>query len=101
MGRPKAIHAHPQDITRQHPDAVPSIHIRTNIMNAKQKKKFIRDLCGSISREVISKVPVMPEEWNGHELRVLLANKFEVEARHAMTRGWRRCFDNQCMERNL
>lgn len=49
-------------------------------MNSSQKRVFIRDLCRSICREVLTQVPKMPPEWDGHELRVLLAERFNDSA---------------------
>lgn len=44
------------------------------------KRAFIRDLCGRIKREALSKVDQMPEQWDGHELRAYLADKFQDSA---------------------
>jgi hypothetical protein len=48
-------------------------------LNAKEKKKFIKDLTNSIRDELVAKVKDMPECWDGIELRLLLAKKFESE----------------------
>lgn len=40
------------------------------------KKKFIKELCDNIRDETIGKIPLMPPEWDGHELRVYLAEQF-------------------------
>jgi len=49
-------------------------------MNTKEKKDFIENLCISIASELTSKVEKMPENWDGFELRELLAEKFRSEA---------------------
>jgi hypothetical protein len=48
-------------------------------MNAKEKAEFIRNLTNSIRDELIGKTGQMPEEWDGHEIRELLAYKFTRE----------------------
>lgn len=45
-------------------------------MNAAMKKKIIRELIGNVQRDVLAKVPQMPEEWDGIEIRQYLADKF-------------------------
>jgi hypothetical protein len=45
-------------------------------MDAKEKEKFVRDLVGNVLETVIKAIPAMPEDWNGHELRQYLADKF-------------------------
>lgn len=76
-------------------------------MNQRQKKKFIRSLCESIHAELQSKVALMPEEWDGLELRELIADKFDRE-RHMSMPGRRKDyrrrlhdFTNEVITRNL
>lgn len=44
------------------------------------KRRFIRELCNRIRDEVSAKVPSMPTEWDGHELRIYLAERFADSA---------------------
>lgn len=44
-----------------------------------QKAKFVRQLCRSVEKSVIAQIPKMPDEWDGHELRELLAETFDRE----------------------
>lgn len=50
-------------------------------MNASEKIDFIQGLTASIASELIDKVNAgsIPEGWDGHELRQLLADKFAFE----------------------
>lgn len=50
-------------------------------MNQEQKIAFIQNLTSSIAVELIKKVQDgrIPENWDGHELRELLAEKFLAE----------------------
>jgi hypothetical protein len=40
------------------------------------KQKFIAELIDNVKREIITKVPQMPEEWDGIELRQYIADRF-------------------------
>lgn len=50
-------------------------------MNQEAKIAFIQNLTSSIAVELIKKVQDgrIPENWDGHELRELLADKFTAE----------------------
>lgn len=49
-------------------------------MNAAEKQLFIAMLCNRVRDSIIAKIERMPEEWDGHELRRLIADTFEHEA---------------------
>lgn len=49
-------------------------------MNAAEKQLFIATLCNSVRDSIIAKIERMPQEWDGHELRRLIADAFEHEA---------------------
>ncbi len=70
-------------------------------MDAGDKKLFIKNLCDSIRDELISKIPSMPDEWDGIELRQLLAKKFEAECWSTMQPKRLRAFRNEVLTRNL
>jgi hypothetical protein len=73
-------------------------------MNAAQKKSFIRDLCNCVKLETIARVKHMPEEWDGHELRALLAKSFEDLNSPLLrkdNRRRRKAFWNEVIVRNL
>jgi hypothetical protein len=59
-------------------------------VNKADKEKFVRSLCDSVRDDVLERVSVMPEEWNGIELRAYLAEKFSSESRLIHTQGYRR-----------
>jgi hypothetical protein len=50
------------------------------------QQRFVRSLCNSIRDELIQKIKdkKVPMEWNGHELRELLAEKFNFERTSTM-----------------
>lgn len=49
-------------------------------MNTIEKRRFVRELIANVQRDVLAKVPLMPEEWDGHELRRYIADKFDESA---------------------
>jgi hypothetical protein len=70
-------------------------------MDQADKKKFIANLCDSVRDELVAKVEDMPDNWDGHELRQLIASKFNREA-FDLIRGKRgRAFRNEILTRNL
>lgn len=71
-------------------------------MTLKQKKTFIRDLTKSIMAQVIVAAANMPEEWDGIEIRQLLADKFNQATHPRLLSGKRkRDYDNEVLVRNL
>jgi hypothetical protein len=53
-------------------------------MNRDAKEAFIVALICNVQADILAKVAQMPEDWDGHELRRYIADKF---AESAMTVG--------------
>jgi len=74
-------------------------------MTRDDKRRFIRSLTSSISRDLCAKVPQMPPEWDGHELRKLLAIAFAHQVFDGEMGSGRskrvRNFENERITRNL
>lgn len=75
-------------------------------MSARQKRAFIRELSDNIRDSLLEKVSNMPEEWDGHELRCLLAERHRQSASMSLIikepRGKRaRKFNNTVLIQNL
>ena len=51
-------------------------------MTKQDKKKFVRDLMKSLTLDIINKVEAMPDEWDGHELRMYIAERVDNEANY-------------------
>lgn len=53
-----------------------------NIYTKRGKKRFVRDLSHTIVQEIEKLIDAgkIPDAWDGHELRCLLANRFEDSA---------------------
>src|SRR3954466_1544620 len=62
------------------------------------KREFIRNLCNSVRDSLIKAVARMPNEWDGHELRELLAQTFDAERGDLLrtNRERMRAFKNTC-----
>ena len=54
------------------------------------KKRFIRQLAKSVTKEIIANIPKMPAEWDGAELRQYVADKYTDAAT-----GWGPMFGNR------
>lgn len=66
------------------------------------KARFTRDLCGSILSDVLADIRAgrIPAEWNGHQLRELLADKFDA-ARGNLDRKQLRAYRADKYSRNI
>lgn len=69
------------------------------------KRQFIGELCDNVRDDLLKLVPKMPEEWDGIELRSMIAKRFsEVSLGDAMKdhRSKRyRNYEAECLSRNL
>jgi hypothetical protein len=73
-------------------------------VNSIEKKNFIRNITDSVADELCIAADKMPEEWDGHELRAPLAEKFAFEVSTLMRdkRSRRvRDYKNEVLVRNL
>lgn len=53
-------------------------------MTPKEQEAFIRELCDNVRDSLLKRQ--YPETWDGHELRVLIAERFEQSARMSLIR---------------
>ena len=58
-------------------------------MKKKEKRFFIRQLSATIVKDALSKVEKMPENWDGHELRLYLADCFKAAVMSDCMKGKR------------
>ena len=56
-------------------------------MTQEEKITFVRELIDNVRDEIIAKVPNMPDEWDGHELRRFIADRFEEANMGLLARG--------------
>lgn len=52
-------------------------------MTREQQKLFVEELCNNIRDDLLKKIDEneIPDNWDGHELRVFVADRFEESAR--------------------
>ena len=73
-----------------HPLTVEDEVERSSMIRAKQRKAdnitFVHNLTNSVTQELVAKIEsgAIPDTWDGHELRQLLADKFVREASSLM-----------------
>jgi hypothetical protein len=78
-------------------------------MNAQAKQDFIREIIAHVQNDILAAVPNMPEEWDGHELRRFIADKFDHSAMTVGRKGFygrdyrqrTRAYRNEVLVRNL
>lgn len=65
---------------------------RTANMTRKQQLEFIRDLTRNITSDITAQIKAnrIPPEWDGHELRMLLAERAAQSGRMSMLSSNRR-----------
>lgn len=69
-------------------------------MTQQAKKEFVKDLTASILKKVLEALPRTPEDWDGHELRMLLADEFKASVYTVTTRR-KRAYVNAVAVNNL
>ena len=52
------------------------LNMRGTAMIHNEKEKFIIDLISSVTRDIVKRIGDMPVQWDGHELRRYIADKF-------------------------
>ena len=73
-------------------------------MTQKEQKTFVKNLTDSVRLEIISKIEGgrIPENWDGHELRQLISDKFERETTLKTSNKSRfKEYENEVIVKNL
>lgn len=72
-------------------------------MTRKEQERFVRDLTGRVQKTLLERLPKVPEEWDGIELRSWIADLFVEQALSPRRMGLKRHRDykNECLVRNL
>ena len=72
-------------------------------MMQNDKRVFVDDLCWSITNTIKENVAKMPEEWDGHELRQYIRDKYaELSTCGDGLKGKRlKAYKNEVIVRNL
>lgn len=72
-------------------------------MDAETQAKFVEELAGNVVRELVADIRAgkTPDNWNGIELRRLLAYRFKLAVVGDMSRSRLRDFNNTVVVNNL
>jgi len=71
-------------------------------MTTTQKREFIEELIQRVQRDLLERAPKLPEEWDGHELRQWVAERFDAQRGHGAMKGQRqRNYTNEILTRAL
>ncbi len=73
-------------------------------MSKEDAARFVAELVGSVQGSILGLIErgKLPEEWDGHELRQLLADWFANQVgRHVMTGKRLRAYKNDVLTGNL
>ena len=70
-------------------------------MTKKEQEEFVVDICDALKVLVLTKVPNMPETWDGYELRLYIADKAQELTRLEMSRKRMRDYNNTVIVSNL
>lgn len=67
-----------------------------------EKRRFVRELVGSVRRDLLKQIERVPESWDGIELRQYIADTFQAHA-YLLQRDKRRYRDyqNEKLVRNI
>lgn len=73
-------------------------------MTKAEQKQFTRELITNVTGNVLRALPRVPDNWDGHELRELIAQHFvrcSWTLHEKQNRARLRAFKNECLTRNL
>lgn len=46
-------------------------------MNKTQQRRFVRELIANVRKDLLRQLPLVPDTWDGHELRQWIADRFQ------------------------
>ena len=73
---------------------------RKRNMTKQEQSEFVMDLIDGVKAKILERIDKVPEDWNGVELRHLIADKFMEETR-PMTRTDKKNYNNAVITLNL
>ena len=66
-----------------------------------EKVRFVEELVENVKRDLIRYCEKWPEEWDGHELRRLVSQRFQSVVMGQMGRGRTQDYENEVIVRGL
>ena len=77
-------------------------------MNRREQRRFVKELTKAVTNQLLALIHrgSIPDTWDGHELRCLMADHYEASAKVTIVRrnprGARaRDYKNECLVRDL
>jgi len=71
-------------------------------MTYEAKVTFTKELIATVQRDILRKMRKVPDDWDGHELRQLVADHFQAATTPLMEKGKRRRhYENEVMIQGL
>lgn len=53
-----------------------TLNEKETVMKKTEQKRFVKELIANVQKDLLSMLPRVPEDWDGHELRQLIADRF-------------------------
>ena len=71
-------------------------------MSKKEQRRFVRDLIRNVRADLLMRTKLIPDEWDGHELRQWIADCFQAASFTLDTMpARRRAYRNEILTRGL
>jgi hypothetical protein len=72
-------------------------------MNQDEKDALVQSIVDDLKLSILSRIPKMPEDWDGHELRQFIADYYQANYIWGtqMTGKRRKDYKNTCLVDNL
>lgn len=71
-------------------------------MTKKEKEIFANELIENVRQDILKKIPLMPDAWDGIELREYIAEKFNgITFKGTLHKGRRKDYKNFVLVNNL
>lgn len=70
-------------------------------MTPAKQKQFVKDLIRNIQGGMLTDLPRVPEEWDGHELRQWIADRFRNQISIPLEGKRKRDYKNAILVNNL
>jgi len=70
-------------------------------MRKEEKVEFIKDIIKAVKRQILSNLDMIPDDWNGIELRQYISDMYSKTIVVRMDKKRKRKYNNDVVVRNL
>ena len=70
-------------------------------MRKEEKVEFIKDIIKAVKRQILSNLNMIPDDWNGIELRQYISDMYSKTIVVRMDKKRKRKYNNDVVVRNL